>query len=96
MAYGPCTYSCEKLAVRDWTASAFRVIYAVVIAISLFMTAAKISGAEQLSDVPQTAPSEITGPMERTPEATQAPRPTAVPAPEDTEAPFIKDDSGKP
>lgn len=95
MAYGPCTYSCEKLAVRDWTASAFRVIYAVVIAISLFMTAAKISGAEQLSDVPQTAPSEITGPMERTPEATQAPRPTAVPAPEDTEAPFIKDDSGK-
>lgn len=96
MAYGPCTYSCEKLAVSDRSVSILRILYGTVIAALLFLTAVRASGADtnEQTDLSQTAPYEIIDSVEKAPGQTQASTNPAVPVPEETAEAFPEDNSG--
>ena len=96
MAYGPCTYSLKKLAVNDWTATVFRFLYGAVIALLLFVTAAKISGADISKQAEITEPdfSEIIGSMEDVPEAIQPSENPIVSVPEESEEPYADNGFG--
>ena len=96
MAYGPCTYSLKKLAVHDWTATVFRFLYGAVIALLLFVTAAKISGADISKQAEITEPdfSEIIGSMEDVPEAIQPSENPIVSVPEESEEPYADNGFG--